>query len=41
MAKYKIEMRAVDYRILYVIQDDILIVYVVKVGHRKDVYKIK
>lgn len=28
-----------NYRILYSIEDDILIVYVVKVGHRKDVYR--
>jgi len=28
-----------NYRILYVIADDVLIVYVVKVGHRKDVYR--
>ena len=35
--KYKI--RCGDYRILYEIQDDILTVLVVKVGHRKDVYR--
>ena len=27
------------YRILYEIEDDKLVVYVVKVGHRKDVYR--
>lgn len=27
------------YRIVYAIEDDHLIVYVVKVGHRKDVYR--
>jgi len=27
-----------NYRILYNIEDDVLIVYIVKVGHRKDVY---
>jgi mRNA interferase RelE/StbE len=27
------------YRIVYAIEDDRLVVYVVKVGHRKDVYR--
>jgi mRNA interferase RelE/StbE len=27
-----------DYRVLYEIQDDILIITVVKIGHRRDVY---
>ena len=31
-------IRRGDYRILYYIEDDVLIVSVVKVGHRKDVY---
>jgi mRNA interferase RelE/StbE len=35
--KYRI--RQGSYRILYAIEDDLLIVYVVKVAHRKDVYK--
>ena len=35
--KYRI--RRDDYRILYSIEDVVLIIYVVKVGHRKDVYK--
>ncbi|MBF0331144.1 MAG: type II toxin-antitoxin system RelE/ParE family toxin [Candidatus Omnitrophica bacterium] len=35
--KYRI--RCGDYRILYLIEDDVLIIYVVKVGHRKDVYR--
>ena len=34
--KYRI--RSGNYRILYSIEDDVLIVYVVKVGHRKEVY---
>ena len=34
----KYRVRCGDYRILYMIDDDILIVCVVKVGHRKDVY---
>lgn len=35
--RYRI--RQGNYRILYEIQDDILIVTIVKVAHRKDVYK--
>lgn len=35
--KYRI--RVGNYRILYEIQDDILIVKVVRVGHRRDVYR--
>ena len=35
--KYRI--RCGDYRILYLIEDDVLIICVVKVGHRKDVYR--
>ena len=34
----KYRVRCGNYRILYLIEDDVLIVYVVKVGHRKDVY---
>ncbi len=32
-------VRTGDYRIIYEIQDDRLIILVVKIGHRKDVYK--
>lgn len=35
--KYRI--RSGNYRILYMIEDDILIIYVVKTGHRRDVYR--
>lgn len=35
--KYRI--RFGDYRILYLIEDAVLIVYVVKVAHRRDVYR--
>jgi mRNA interferase RelE/StbE len=35
----KYRVRCGDYRILYSIEDYILIVYIVKVGHRKDVYR--
>ncbi len=39
-AQEKYRARCGDYRILYSIEDDILIVFVVKVGHRKDVYRV-
>jgi mRNA interferase RelE/StbE len=32
-------LRVGDYRILYEIQDQVLIVLVLKVGHRRDVYR--
>ena len=35
----KYRVRCGDYRILYTIEDNVLIVCVVKVGHRKDVYR--
>lgn len=35
----KYRLRCGVYRVLYEIQDEILIVCVVKVGHRKDVYR--
>ena len=35
----RFRMRQGQYRILYEINDNILIVYVVKIGHRKDVYR--
>jgi len=35
--RYRIRMGS--YRIVYGIEDDELVVYVVKVGHRKDVYR--
>jgi len=34
----KYRVRQGRYRIIYAIEDDDLLVYVVKVGHRKDVY---
>ena len=35
----KYRVRCGDYWIVYSIEDDVLVVYVVKVGHRKDVYR--
>lgn len=32
-------LRQGDYRILYSIKDDILIVFVVTLGHRKEIYR--
>ena len=32
-------IRVGDYRIIYEIQNDILVILVIKVGHRKDIYK--
>jgi mRNA interferase RelE/StbE len=32
-------VRVGDYRIIYTIQDDILLIVVVTLGHRKDVYR--
>ena len=36
LERYRI--RQGNYRILYSIEDDILTIYIVKIGHRKDVY---
>jgi mRNA interferase RelE/StbE len=38
-ASDKYRLRVGDYRILYEIQDQILIVYIIKIAHRKEVYK--
>lgn len=32
-------IRQGDYRILYIVEEDTITVYVVKVGHRREVYK--
>ena len=35
--KYRI--RSGNYRILYFIEDDVLVIYIVKIGHRREVYR--
>ena len=37
-SKY-LKIRKGDYRIIYTIEDDILIVLIVSIGHRSDIYK--
>ncbi|WP_236819683.1 type II toxin-antitoxin system RelE family toxin [Arthrobacter sp. FW306-07-I] len=32
-------VRVGDYRIIYTIQDDVLLVVVVNLGHRRDIYQ--
>jgi len=33
------KVRVGDYRIVYEIQNDVLVILIVKVGHRKDIYR--
>ena len=33
------KIRVGDYRIVYEIQDEILVILVIKIGHRKDIYR--
>lgn len=35
--RYRI--RVGDYRVIYEIQDDVLVVLIVRIGHRRDVYR--
>ncbi len=35
----KYRVRVGNYRVLYSIEDDVLVIYIVRVGHRKDVYE--
>lgn len=34
---YRIRLQ--DYRVIYRIEEDVLVIVIIKVGHRKDVYK--
>ena len=38
-AQEKYRVRAGDYRILYSIEDNVLIVFIVKVAHRREAYR--
>lgn len=38
-AQEKYRLRVGDYRILYSIEDDRLVIVIVKVGHRREVYR--
>ncbi len=33
------KIRIGDYRIVYEIQDDVLLILIIKIGHRKDIYR--
>ncbi len=33
------KIRVGDYRIVYEIQDELLVILVIKIGHRKDIYR--
>jgi len=37
--KDRFRIRVGDFRVVYAIEDDALVVYVVKVGHRREVYR--
>ncbi|HET7924431.1 MAG TPA: type II toxin-antitoxin system RelE/ParE family toxin [Rhodanobacteraceae bacterium] len=39
MGQERYRIRQGDYRIIYAVDDDLIIVTVVKVGHRSDVYR--
>ena len=38
--KEQFRIRQGDYRIIYFIQDDDLTVHIIKVGHRKEIYRL-
>jgi mRNA interferase RelE/StbE len=38
-AQEKYRIRQGNYRVLYQIEEDVLVVYVVKIAHRRDVYR--
>ena len=33
------KIRTGDYRIIYEVQEEVLVILIVKVGHRKDIYR--
>ena len=33
------KVRTGDYRIIYEVQEDVLLILIIKIGHRKDVYR--
>ena len=33
------KVRIGDYRIIYEVQEEVLVILIVKVGHRKDIYR--
>jgi mRNA interferase RelE/StbE len=33
------KVRVGDYRIIYEVQEDVLLILIVKIGHRKDIYR--
>ena len=35
----KYRLRIVNYRVLYKVEDNILTIFIIKVGHRKDIYR--
>ena len=38
-ADEKYRIRSGKYRILYIIKEDVLVIYIIKIGHRRDVYR--
>ena len=38
-AQEKYRIRQGNYRVLYQIEDDVLVVYIVKIAHRRDAYR--
>jgi mRNA interferase RelE/StbE len=38
-AEFTYRLRIGDYRVIYTIDDNVLIIEIVRVGHRKDVYR--
>lgn len=38
-SEFKYRIRIGDYRVIYEVREAVLIVFVVKIGHRKDIYR--